>query len=139
MQYEIAITSWYFNPLHPWHIECFRLSKMRARKLFVIVNNDNQARVKRWCEPFMNEYDRLKIVQSLKYVTMANIATDQDQSVCQTIQEIYDLYPDSRICFTKWWDRFADNIPEAILCKKLWIDIVDWLWPKTHNSSDFIK
>jgi cytidyltransferase-like protein len=43
----IVITSGYFNPIHPGHIECFELSKMLGDELWVIVNNDHQAMLKR--------------------------------------------------------------------------------------------
>lgn len=46
---KLAITSGYFNPLHPGHIDCFSMSKSvaGADELWVIVNNDKQAEAKR--------------------------------------------------------------------------------------------
>ena len=43
---KIAITSGYFNPIHPGHIECFKLAKQKtnAHHLCVIVNNDEIGR-----------------------------------------------------------------------------------------------
>ena len=63
----VVITSWYFNPIHPWHIECLELCKDLWDELWVIVNNDNQAKLKTWKDiVFQDENFRLKIVSSLK-------------------------------------------------------------------------
>jgi hypothetical protein len=67
---------------------------------------------------------------------------DQDGSVCGSIRAITKLikekhWDDTIIFFWKWWDRFSGNIPEVQVCKELWIEIKDWLWSKTHNSSDY--
>ena len=43
------------------------------------------------------------------------------------------------IIFTKGGDRFANEIPEKVVCDSLGIKIVDGLGLKTHNSSDMIK
>lgn len=139
----VVITSWYFNPIHPWHIECMELCKQLWDELRIIVNNDNQARLKTWKqEVFQDENFRYKIVSSLKVVDNVFLSIDQDSSVCQSIKAVYDLiiqkyWEDTEIIFWKWWDRFAWNIPEVQVCNELWIKIKDWLWAKTHNSSDY--
>ena len=70
------------------------------------------------------------------------LSVDQDGSVCESIRAITKLIKekygdDTVILFWKWWDRFSGNIPEVQVCKELWIEIKDWLWAKTHNSSDY--
>ena len=139
----IVITSGYFNPIHPWHIECLELCKELWDELRVIVNNDEQARLKTGkTEVFQDENFRLKIVSSLKVVNEVFLSVDKDWSVCESIKEIRKLilnkyWDDTIILFWKWWDRFSWNIPEVQVCKDLWIEIKDWLWAKTHNSSDY--
>ena len=138
-----VITSWYFNPIHPWHIECLELCKELWDELWVIVNSDHQARLKTWKEEvFQDENFRMKIVSSLKVVDQAFLSVDKDGSVCESIREISKkirekYWNDTIILFWKWWDRFSWNIPEVQVCKELWIEIKDWLWAKTHNSSDY--
>jgi len=44
---SIACVSGYFDPIHIGHIEYFKLSKNVADKLMVIVNNDEQATLKK--------------------------------------------------------------------------------------------
>lgn len=139
----VVITSWYFNPIHPWHIECLELCKELWDELWVIVNNDNQAKLKTWKETvFQDENFRLKIVSSLKVVDNVMLSVDQDGSVCESIKEIKKrikekYWEDTVIYFWKGWDRFSWNIPEVQVCKDLWIEIKDWLWAKTHNSRDY--
>ena len=44
----VVITSWYYNPIHPWHIECLELCKELGDELWVIVNSDKQVMDKTW-------------------------------------------------------------------------------------------
>ena len=139
----IVITSGYFNPIHPWHIECLELCKQLWDELWVIVNSDLQAKLKTGKETvFQDENFRLKIVSSLKVVDQVFVSVDKDWSVCESIREITKLikekyWENTKILFWKWWDRFSWNIPEVQVCQELWIEIKDWLWAKTHNSSDY--
>lgn len=139
----IVITSGYFNPIHPGHIECLELCKDLWDELRVIVNNDNQAKQKTWKDDvFQDELFRLKIVTALKMVDEAIIAIDQDGSVCESIEVIKKMinkkyWADVNIVFGKWGDRFSWNIPEVQVCKNLNIEIKDGLGSKTHNSSSY--
>jgi len=139
----IVITSGYFNPIHPWHIECLELCKELWDELRVIVNSDLQARLKTWKdEVFQDENFRMKVVSSLRVVDQVFLSVDKDGSVCESIREISKeikkkFGDDTKIIFWKWWDRFSGNIPEVEVCKECGIEIRDWLWAKTHNSSDY--
>lgn len=138
-----AITSMYANPIHPGHIECLKLSSELVDRVWVIVNNDKQAELKRGVKSFQNENDRLAIVSAIKYVFVAGISIDTDASVCSSIEAFYNAInatdPDAEIIFTKGGDRFANEIPEKEICDKLGIKIVDGLGAKTHHSSYMIK
>ena len=139
----LAITSMYANPIHPWHIECLELSKEKATELWVIINNDFQAKLKRWVDSFQDEISRAKVVESFKSVDKTFISIDKDSSVCESlaflIKEAKKSDKFDKIIFTKWWDRFADEIPETKVCEKYGVSIVDGLWKKTHSSSDLIN
>ena len=140
---KYGITSGYANPIHPGHIDCFRLSKEHCDYLWVIVNNDKQAEMKRGVPSFQDEQYRLAIVKSIRYVDYAMIAVDRNGSVCESIKVIYDKIksedPEAQIIFTKGGDRFSGNIPEVDVCKELGIEIIDGLGAKTHSSSEVIK
>jgi cytidyltransferase-like protein len=64
---SIACVSGYFDPIHVGHIEYFKLSKNVADKLMVIVNNDEQAILKKG-KAFMPADERVKLIQELKCV-----------------------------------------------------------------------
>jgi D-beta-D-heptose 7-phosphate kinase/D-beta-D-heptose 1-phosphate adenosyltransferase len=140
---KYGITSMYANPIHPGHIECLELSKQLVDELWVIVNSDKQAELKRGVPSFQNEEDRKKILESIRYVDRAEMAVDKDGSSCQSIikffVDIKSIDPNCEIIFTKGGDRFADEIPEKAICDSLGIKIVDGLGAKTHNSSEMIK
>ena len=139
----VVITSWYFNPIHPWHIECFELCKALGDELWVIVNTDEQIKVKTQKDHvFQDEQFRMRVVSALKPVDRVMISVDKDGSVCESIRYVADQIRseyglDVKIIFGKWGDRFADNIPEVQVCKDCNVEIRDWLGAKTHNSSDF--
>ena len=139
----VVITSWYFNPIHPWHIECFELCKALWDELRVIVNTDDQVRAKTWKQDvFQDAQVRMRIVSALKPVNRVMLSVDQDGSVCESIRHIVDLIrneygADTKIIFGKWGDRFTDNIPEVQVCKDCNVELRDWLGAKTHSSSDY--
>ena len=85
----IVITSWYFNPVHPWHIECLELCRELWDELRVIVNNDNQAKLKTGKDTvFQDENFRMRVVSALRVVDNVMLSVDQDGSVCESIKEI---------------------------------------------------
>ena len=139
----IVITSGYFNPIHPWHIECLELCKELWDELRVIVNSDKQAKDKTGTsEVFQDENFRSRVVGALKVVDETIISVDQDWSVCESIKYTNKLIKekygeDSKVIFGKWGDRFADNIPEVAVCKELSIEIKDGLGKKICNSSEY--
>ncbi len=140
---KIAVTSVYANPLHPGHVECFELSKELADELWVIVNSDYQAKLKRGVDSFQDEKYRMEIVAALKPVDRVILSIDTDKTVCVTLEKIFtelrDMDDVGEIIFTKGGDRFADEIPEAKVCREYGVKIVDGLGAKTHNSSSYVK
>jgi cytidyltransferase-like protein len=140
---KYAITSMYANPIHPGHIECLRLSKELCDELWVIINNDKQAELKRGVPSFQDEQYRKEVVGSIRYVDHVFISTDNDESVCKTLNNlvlaIRNIDSEAEIIFTKGGDRFADHILEKEICDSLGIKIIDSLGEKTHHSSQIIS
>lgn len=124
------MASGYFDPIHVGHIEYLEMAAKLGDKLVVIVNNDNQAALKKGA-PFMTEEDRLKIVSSLKCVDEVFLSIDEDSTVCRSLQAV------SPNIFAKGGDRFIDEIPEATTCKEIGAEIVDGLGMKIRSSSDY--
>ena len=125
-----VVASGYFDQIHVGHIEYLEMAAKLGDKLIVIVNNDNQAVLKKGT-PFMTEGDRLKIVSSLKCVDEVFLSIDEDPTVCRSLQAVS---PD---IFAKGGDRFVDEIPEATICKEIGAEIVDGLGMKIRSSSDY--
>ncbi len=132
----------YANPLHPGHIECLELSKDIADELWVIINSDHQARLKRGTDSFQDELYRMRVVGALKCVDRVVLSEDQDSSVCQTLEKLITeakTQPDVEVIFTKGGDRFAGEIPERAVLEKHGVKIVDSLGKKSHSSSSYVN
>ena len=74
---RVVITSGYFNPLHIGHINLIREAKKLGDFLVVIVNNDEQVKVK-GSVPFMPEQERMEIVRALRYADDVVLSVDKD-------------------------------------------------------------
>ncbi len=128
----IVAASGYFDPLHFGHIEYLELAKKLGDKLVVIVNNDEQATLKKG-KSFMPLVERMKIVTALRCVDEVVVSIDKDRSVCKTLEMIKPNI------FAKGGDRTADEIPEAAICNKYNIKIIDGLGAKIQSSSELVK
>lgn len=136
---KVIIVSGYFNPLHVGHIEYFRKAKACGDKLCVIVNSDFQRALK-GSKPFMNEQERLCIINNLRLVDYAILSIDTDRTVCETIREINNLYApmwdkEFKLLFANGGDQNNETIPEREICKELGIDLIDGLGEKIQSSS----
>lgn len=120
--------SGYFNPLHKGHVEYLEKAKQLGDYLIVIVNSDHQRALKNSKE-FMDEDERMEIVNALRCVDEVILSIDKDGTVCDTLALIK---PD---VFAKGGDRFATEIPEAKICQELGIQMVDGLGNKIQSSS----
>jgi len=131
---EIACVSGYFDPLHVGHIEYFKKSKMIADKLMVIVNNDEQAILKKG-KAFMPIDERISIIKELKCVDYVVKSIDTDRTVCKTIENLF-LVP---TYFCNGGDQNNNTIPEAEICEKMGIELRDGFGEKIQSSSWLIK
>jgi len=104
-------TSGYFNPIHKGHIRLLKEASELGDWLVVIVNNDEQVKLK-GSKPFMNELERCEIVKSIKYVDEVILSVDSDRTICKTLEMIRPNV------FAKGGDSTMDNIPELGVCKK---------------------
>ena len=131
---SIACVSGYFDPIHIGHIEYFKLAKQGADKLMVIVNNDEQAILKKG-KPFMPADERIKLIQELKCVDFVVKSVDTDRTVCKTLETVSPR----PTYFCNGGDQNNNSIPEAEICNQLGIELVDGLGNKIQSSSWLIK
>lgn len=135
MKLKAIIVSGYFNPLHKGHIDYFYHAKKYADRLFVIVNNDIQRKLKK-SEEFMLEDERCLIIEELSVTDEVFLSIDNDRSVCKTIEKIHEKYFKSHdIAFGNGGDQNNQTIPEKKICDKLGINLVDGLGSKVQSSS----
>ncbi len=102
-------TSGYFNPLHKGHLKLLQDAKALGDYLIVIVNNDHQVALK-GSKVFMDQYERMAIVQALRCVDHVVLSVDMDRTVCETLAMIRPHI------FAKGGDSTVDNIPELAVC-----------------------
>ena len=125
---KVAISG-YFDPIHVGHLEYIEMSKKLGDYLVVIVNNNKQCVLKKG-KPFMDEIDRMKIVKAIKWVDEVFLSVDEDGTVCESLEKIK---PD---VFTNGGDRHNTECPEAVVCRKYEIELLDGMGDKIRSSSD---
>lgn len=135
---KIVAVSGGFDPIHIGHIRYMREAAKLGDKLVVIINNNNWFEVKG--KPvFMKDKDRKEIIEALECVDEVIISSHKkgtkDISVCKELAKIKPHI------FANGGDRFADNIPEFVLCKKLGIEMVFNVGHggKVRSSSEMLK
>ena len=129
MKKKVVAVSGYFDPIHVGHLDYLELSKKLGDYLVVIVNNNEQCVLKKG-KPFMDEMDRLRIVESLSVVDEVFLSIDTDKTVCKSLESIR---PD---VFANGGDRATSEVPESSICKKYDIQMTDGLGDKIRSSSD---
>jgi D-beta-D-heptose 7-phosphate kinase/D-beta-D-heptose 1-phosphate adenosyltransferase len=121
MEKKVICVSGGFDPIHVGHVRLIREAAALGDELVVILNNDNWLRSKKGFT-FMPEDQRREIVEAIKGVSRVVLTShgpdDADRSVCRELREICPSV------FANGGDRFADNIPEAVVCRELGIETV---------------
>jgi len=134
---KVIIVSGYFNPIHAGHVNYFKEAKALGDVLVVIVNNDRQVEIKQ-SVPFMPEADRIKIIESIKYVDEVFLSVDNDSSVCESLKKIAEKYKGSELFFANGGDRHKGNIPETEVLKEFNIKTADGVGGGKIQSSSWL-
>ena len=132
MPKKIVVASGYFQPIHVGHIGYLSRAKSLGDFLIVIVNNDEQARMKHGYS-FMPCNERIEIVRALECVDMVVESIDTDRTVCKTLEMLHPHI------FTNGGDQTNDTIPEIDICEKMGIELVDGLGAKVQSSRWLIR
>ena len=139
MKPKAIIVSGYFNPLHKGHLELFEKAKGAGEELWVIVNSDLQRALKESKE-FMDENERLIIVNAIKFVDKALISIDEDKTQKKTLGYLADKFvADFDLYFANGGDQNNDSIPEGPVCKEKGIKLLEGLGDKIQSSSRLLK
>jgi cytidyltransferase-like protein len=136
----IVIVSGYFNPWHKGHREYLQIAKGLGDKLWVIVNNDYQQRLKKGAI-LRDEKKRMSAVRRKKYMgkPLADeiiLSIDENPSQCDTLDAIVINNPGNCYIFANGGDRHNGNIPEVPICKRHKIKMVQGCGAKIASSTD---
>ncbi len=132
---KLIIASGYFDCLHDGHLNYLNEAKQLGDLLFVIVNNDIQAKLKKGFS-LISENTRVNIIFNLKSVDFAIKAIDKDRSVTESLKLIHSVFHDiADIFFINGGDSTIDNIPERKICEKLNIEMRFGVGGKKIQSS----
>ena len=135
MKPKAIIVSGYFNPLHKGHLELFEKAKASGDELWVIVNSDLQRELK-GSKEFMDENERLIIVEAIKYVNKVLISIDKDKTQCETLGYLADEFGTNyNLFFANGGDQNNESITEVSVCKKYGIKLIEGLGTKIQSSS----
>jgi cytidyltransferase-like protein len=138
-----------FDPVHIGHVRMFNEAKALGHKLIVILNNDAWLHKKKGFV-FMPEHERKEVIEGFRAVDEVvftkhgteHVPDATDMSVCHMLHEIKPHI------FANGGDRFADNIPEAVVCRELGIETIfnvgqggkvqssSWLVKKLKENKD---
>lgn len=135
-----VICSGYFSILTVGHIDYFREASEIGDWVICILNNDNQLLNKYGFVP-VNQDQRKKVVEAIKYIDEVVIAIDQDSSIASTIDRIFPAISYTKCFFINGGDRNTSNsnLQETEICNRLGIQILYLGGLKINSSSSICQ
>lgn len=110
---KIILVTGGFDPVHSGHIAYFKAARELGDRLIVGVNSDAWLTRKKG-QPFMPWEERATIVAAMHDVDRVINFNDDDNSACDAIRKVKELFPGHKIIFANGGDRTQDNIPEMV-------------------------
>lgn len=111
---KIVLCTGGYDPIHSGHIAYFEAAKKLGDCLVVGVNSDSWLTRKKG-RPFMPFAERVAVVSALQAVDLVVEFNDSDNTACDAILQVRQMYPDAQIVFANGGDRGSDNTPEMQL------------------------
>lgn len=135
---SISIISGGFDPIHEGHIDYIN-EAAKFGKVIIILNTDEWL-IRKKGFAFMPYETRECILKNMKNVFDVIMAEDNDNSVCDSLNQLRDIYPDAELIFCNGGDRKINNTPEISICKEKNIDLrFNVGGEKINSSRDIIK
>jgi len=109
----IIVATGGFDPIHSGHIEYLKAAKQLGDVLVVGVNSDDWL-IRKKGQYFMDQKERMAVVDALGCVDRAIKFSDDDDTACGAIEFALHTYPNDKFIFVNGGDRTATNIPEEV-------------------------
>ena len=108
---KIVLATGGFDPLHCGHLDYFYGAKQLGDELVVGINSEDWL-IRKKGMYFMPTIERVKIVESLKWVDRVITFDDRDGSANDAIRQCLEHDKDAIVIFANGGDRKIGNIPE---------------------------
>jgi cytidyltransferase-like protein len=136
----VVITSGGFDPLHVGHIEYLTsVKRVTKANLHICIVNNDEFLMRKKGYAFMKMSERARIVRFIKGVDYVWYSSDRDDTVCESLRQIREMFPAAKLVFAKGGDRDSSNSPEYSLCKELNISFMDGIGKKIQSSSELVE
>lgn len=139
MMFHTVWVSGHFDPLTLGHINYFKEAyKYSIPNVFnqcqviAIINNDEQVKRKTGLPPFYSQNERLDIISSLKWISYAIIAIDEDNTVCKTLEQYAKK---GNIFFNGGDVTKPEQVREKEVCDRLGVKLAFGSPAKTASST----
>jgi D-beta-D-heptose 7-phosphate kinase/D-beta-D-heptose 1-phosphate adenosyltransferase len=133
---KIVLVTGGFDPIHSGHIALLNNAEHMGDWLIVGLNSDEWLTRKKG-RPFMPWRERMVVLDNLHMVDRVIEFDDSDDSACDAIRKVKELFPHDEIIFANGGDRTAKNIPEMVEPDVEFVFGVGG--NKTASSSDFLQ
>jgi len=137
----VVISSGYFDPIHPGHIDYLQSCRDIGDYHIVILNNDKQCIDKKMYFVMPAEA-RMIVLESIVFVDEVFISIDTEKTICNSLKSIYDHLKtpneieDLNIIFANGGDRtyHSHSSEEEELCLDLGIQLI---YGAGSNNKDY--
>ncbi len=130
----IVLVGGYFNPLTFAHCDYLKCAKELGDVLVCAVNTDWQVAQKK-SVPFMDEKERMHIVNAIRWVDHTFLNVDTDTTMNLTVAVLKDCVD----IVAKGGDVFEENCKEKETCDRLGIGMVFGVGGPKRQSSSWLK
>jgi cytidyltransferase-like protein len=130
----VVATGGCFDPLHQGHIRLFKEAKKLGDELVIMLNSDEQVKMKKGVSFYPTQEERKEILESVKYIDKVIIDPGKDV----TCEDALRLVKPNILA--KGGDRVAGAMPEIELkvCKELGVEIIYNVGGEKVQSSSWL-
>ena len=110
---KIVLVTGGFDPLHSGHISYLNHADHLGEWLIVGLNSDAWLARKKG-QAFMSWRERMIVLDNLHMTDRIIEFDDSDDTACDAIRKVKEMFPNDEIIFANGGDRTKDNIPEMV-------------------------